>query len=1286
MHSPMKPNRLPKFKSMPRLVVWLLLCIGLPLWAASPSVVFQFPNTDYPWALGIPIPFSVAGPEEELTYTWTLSNGETLSGPSPSYTPTEHGPLQVTLTATNSAGETSQPDTRFIYVYATERFINAPVIEGINLSANAVIDGQTIFAEASFSDPDSEPPYQFRWFWTENGVTKRSDQEVLELTPNLNSATTETINLSLVILDESDNPSIAPSFSAFQVLPAGSNLPPQATILEPASSIIKVVQGNEVTFRAEAQDPENDLPITLTWLLPDGSMSTDNPTVYQFDTLGFFAVRLVATDSRGNQDPARNVISIEVVAEDDNDALTSGTIFQPLQATRLATGESIILSGVPSGVDPNRAGRWRISNAVSGQVIGELEGNRPGRFRFDQAGFYEVFYYFDEFGRESPKNNGNIRWVSVHDRDTNRAPRLTHAGDFLVLAKNGEPVALEVEVEDESPNDLTFYWIVDSILQPNSNNTRFDATFNLAATDFDRGISVRKVEVIGIDASGKPADQPTVFSIYVYPDRTPPLLNVNQLGTGNTVYVPVGGSYDLIPQIENPAEWPLSYSWRAYYTDALTDSIMESSQEVPPAPTFNRPGLAIIEFNAESTDGQQRAAYGFIVWVQVYDPSAPPVTTITKPLSDQLTIEAGHALTFEGFVTDPNFLSGNRVTSFNRIRNQMRWIVTRDGQPHGEYSQNEPRVLTFAEEGRYQVSLQTTNSIGLSAAQPDQIQIDVVAERGDDGFEPNNTRDQAADIDLGHYGAVSLGPEDSEDWYRFNLPTERASLELEFDLRTSPDPLKVEVYQGETLVHQDSLSAGQKHPFSFHGGQAGDYLLYLALDQTTAAKRMLSFGLTITVSQPRLTFPYPKTDEVDQTTLSLVNAAGGAAQVTLIARSHAGQTLSEQVYEIAARGVLENTVDSLFPDTQTLDIGWVQVLSDQKIEGLASTVARDNETAVAEAGIVGTLERLVLPHIAQDTGQWFTQAAVVNSSGETLDTLFRAKAGDFSVGGIAGTHQSRLLDFETFFGGSLPSTGSEWGRFEESTQNPGLSGIELFGTKTGSPRICALNLSSDRAKNPNFVFQGKDIYFPHVAEDTQTFWTGIAFVNDGDTATQVLLTAYNRAGDILSQQAMTMEPKGKQVGLAPTFFPDLAAGTKISWIRLQTEGIVHGYALFGDNDGDNTQLAGFPAATGGARELCFPKVAFVPGETYTGLAVVNLSEQNSAALTYEAYAADGTLLGQVARNVGPRQKDVALVESLFGGTLPAGTSWVRLTSSEPLAGFQLMGRLDGKYLAATLAQ
>lgn len=1286
MHSPIQSTFFPFIHTLPRLGAWLLLCIGLPLWAAPPTVQFQFPNTDYPWALGIPVPFSVAGAQDDLTYTWTLSNGETLTGPSPSYTPTEHGPLLVTLTATNGAGETSEPDSRYVYVYATERFINAPVIERINLSANAVIDGQTLFAEAAFSDPDSAPPYQFRWFWTENGVTKRSDQEVLELTPNLASATTETINLSLVILDESDNPSIAPSFTAFQVLPRGSNLPPQATILEPANSIIKVVKGTDVTFRAEAQDPENDLPISLTWLLPDGSMSNDNPTNYRFDTLGFFAVRLVATDARGNQDPSRNVISIEVVAEDDAGALTSGTIFQPLDATRLATGESLILSGVPSGVDPNRAGRWRISNALSGQIIGELEGNRPGRFRFDHAGFYEVFYYFEEFGRESPKNIGNIRWVSVQERDTNQAPRLTQLGDYLVLAKNGEPVTLEVSVEDEAPNDLSLYWIVDGVLQPDSNNTRFDATFNLAAADFDRGISVRKVEVIAVDALGKPANVPTIFSVYLYPDRTPPLLDVNQLGTGRTVYVPIGGSYDLNPQVDNPADWPLTYSWRAYYTDALTDLILDSNQEVPPAPTFNRPGIAIIEFNAESTDGQQRAAYGFIVWVQVYDPTAAPVTTITKPLSEQLSIEANHPLTFEGFVTDPNFIAGNRVTSFGRIRNQMHWTVTRDGQPFAEYSQNEPLVLAFAEQGSYLVTLQTTNSVGLSAAQPDQIQIDVVAPRADDGFEPNNTRAQAADISLGHYGAVSLGPEDTEDWYRFNLPTERASLELEFDLRTSVDPLKVEVYQGEALVHQDTLSAGQKHPFSFHGGQAGDYLLYVALDQATSAKRMLSFGLTITVSQPRLTFPYPKTDEVDQTTLSLVNASSGAAQVTLIARSHAGQTLSEQIYEIAGHGVLENTVDTLFPDTKTLEIGWVQVLSDQKIEGLATTIARDNETAVAEAGIVGTLESLVLPHIAQDTGQWFTQAAVVNSSGETLDTLFRAKAGDFSVGGIAGTHQSRLLDFETFFGGSLPSTGSEWGRFEERTQNPGLSGMELFGTKTGSPRICALNLSSDRAKNPNFVFQGKDIYFPHVAEDTQTFWTGIAFVNDGDTATQVLLTAYNRAGDILSQQAMTMEPKGKQVGLAPTFFPDLAAGTKISWIRLQTEGIVHGYALFGDNDGDNTQLAGFPAATGGARELCFPKVAFVPGETYTGLAVVNLSEQNTAALTYEAYSADGALLAQVARNVGPRQKDVALVESLFGGALPAGTSWVRLTSSEPLAGFQLLGRLDGKYLAATLAQ
>ncbi|CAM2006235.1 PKD domain-containing protein [Acanthopleuribacter pedis] len=1273
-HTPVAPMR----------YLFLAFFCFVPLFAVPPKVQILSPASDFSWALGVPITFLVTADQTNLTYNWTLSNGETLTGENPSYTPTEAGPLTFTLTATNSAGEVSQPDDRIIFVYVPDRFFVSPVIESIQLSANAVIDGQTLFAEATVTDADSDPPFAYHWFWLENGVAQRSNETVAAITPNLSQDFAVPVTLTLVVVDTEGNPSFSPGFSSFQVLPQGSNLPPRATILEPSEENIRVLKGSEVTFRAEASDPEGDTPISLTWHFPDLTSSTDNPARYQFNEAGTFAVRLEAVDARGNQDPARNTVIVEVLDE-SGDEVRTGTIFQPLFSTRIATGESLILNGVPSGT-ASQQGKWRITNALTGEVIGQLDGDRPGRFPINQTGLYEVFYFFEEFGRESAKTVGNVRWVAVHDRDTNASPKLNYVGDFQRLVKNGEPIEVSVTVEDENPETLTFYWILDGILQAPTRQPTFQTTFNLEPDVFHQGISERRIEVTAVDAQGKVTDVPLLYDIRVYPDRIPPRLSANNLTTGSTLYVPVGESLELDPQIDNPDNLELTYSWRASYSDAITELILDSDQRVPPPTTFSRFGLADIQFNAVTPDQSQRAAVAWSLWVQTYRPDHPPTTTITKPRTETLTIEPNHPLTFEGFTTEPNFISGNPNTNFQRIKNQMRWVITLDGSAYASYQQNEPLTVTFTEQGTYQVTLQTTNSLGLNASEPDTVTIQVVPPRPDESFEPNDVREQASALDLGHYSGISLGPEDSGDWYRFNLPTDRATLDMELDLRNSEDGLEVEIYRGDTLIHRDSLAAGAKHPFSFHGGQAGEYFLFVGQPPGKTLKRMLSFGFTVSVSQPRLTFAYPKTDEIDQTTLSLVNPSNAAARVTLAAHGNNGQNLAEHVFEIPANGVLENAVDLLFPDAQTLDIGWVQVLSDQKIEGLAITLGRDRETAVAETGVTGTLDSLILPHIAQETGQWFTQAAVVNGSGETLDTAFHASAGRFTVDGLAGKHQSRLLDFETFFGGSLPPSGSEWGRFVEQQANAALTGVELFGTKTGSPRICALNLSSNRTKNPNFVFQGNDIYFPHVAEDTNSFWTGIAFVNDADFTTQVLLTAYDRSGAILSQQPITMAANGKEVGLAPSFFPDLAAGTKISWIRLQTEGNVHGYALFGDNDGDNTQLAGFPAATGGARELMFPKVDFVPGETFTGLAVVNLSNQNTATLTYEAFGADGTLLGTSERNIGPLQKDVALVERLFGGTLPAGTSWVRLVSTEPLAGFQLMGRLDGKYLAATLAQ
>ena len=307
-----------------------------------------------------------------------------------------------------------------------------------------------------------------------------------------------------------------------------------------------------------------------------------------------------------------------------------------------------------------------------------------------------------------------------------------------------------------------------------------------------------------------------------------------------------------------------------------------------------------------------------------------------------------------------------------------------------------------------------------------------------------------------------------------------------------------------------------------------------------------------------------------------------------------------------------------------------------------------------------------------------------NPTGNAVDAFFSARAGDYALAGLSSAKQATTIDFQTFFGGALPS-GSEWGRFLEADAQASLAGVELFGTRTGSPRLAALRLSSRKFTNPNFTYINRNLVFPHVARDQKTFWTGIAFVNTAANRETVRLVAFNDAGEELNAVTIEMEPFEKKVGLARSFFPNLDSSAPVSWIELETTGEIAGYELFGDNTGDDRRLAGLPAIEGGSREAFFLDIP--TGDFWTGIAVVNLSPDNTATLTYEAYAEDGALLTKVTgRTIGPRRKEVLLVQTLFDGQPPEGLAWVKLIAGEPVAAFQLFGDQEGNHMAGTTAQ
>lgn len=1258
-----------------RQMIWAWMALaGL----ARADVWISSPETDISSTTWQPILLQASSDpyDPELSVSWHISSGQTLEGNNALFTPPGPGVFTVTMRA---QGET---DTRKLYVNqpTPQWAVGAPVIQVILPERDILHPGEHIEIRADFVDPDWTAPYTLHWFYLDDRQPQRREGDVLDF--SVASASQDPIAVSLIVTDGDGYHSMHQAADIFVLT---GNLPPSGRIVRPVRPRVTLPVGTRLDFRAEGFDAEGDLPLVFRWTFEDGQEVTGASVSRTFSQEGDFVVLLATTDARGNADPSPKSRIVSVVPADAF-PLPFAIISLPNQSARIFAGESLILGGSAYHDGTLLDGVWTVTDLISGEEVLTRRGNYPGRIVLETPGFYQIALdAVSPSGARTPRDDGNTRYVAVQERLEDLPPRLSVSGDIARYVPNHTSVDFVFEGMDPEMTDLTYFWVQDA-QYVGMGDSVLSVDYDLPADAFDRGFVWRFVEVFARDQAGNFTTGPFRQQAIVYQDRFPLIPHISDDANGATLNLPVGSQFVPTPSVEHAEGLELTYFWSA--SNLTTSQQVLFSQEFDPGPIpLNEVGLVAVTFFAEAADASIASAPNAFLWIQVYDPERAPHTTITKPVDDRVTVEVGTTLDVEGVAAEPNFQRVEEdFLGYQRVTNQLTWrVVAPDGSSRTSRTNDRVRI-GFQTVGLHTVILETENILGLSDPDPDRLTVDVVDVRQADDFEPNDTRATAAELELGTYTALSVDDADPVDWYALDLEVSGTALEFDLDLRQATRVVNLEVYWGSTLIQHETLLGGRRHPFTLWGVSAGMY--YIKLELVPSDKRQrdgLSFGIGLSTSHPRLTFCYPKEDSVDTTFLTVVNPFETAAEIVFEARDDQGDQISEVYFALPPMGRIEKSITRIFNDIDPASISWVRVRSDQSVVGLGFTVSRDMQTAIAEPALVGNLDELVVPHIAQNTQQWFTLAAVANNASEASATVFDTAGGNFAVGRVDQPYGHALFDFLDLFGGSLPQ-GTQWGTFLEQSDLPNLAGMEIFGKRDGNLQIAALNLSSEKLKNPNFIYVRKNIAFPHVAADTANFWTGIAFVNTQETPTNVVLFAYDVGGNVLAQSAIEIEPRGKRVGLAPDFFPELAETVPISWIYLQTDGSVQGYELFGSNDGTDRRLAGFPAVAGGATELVFAKIWVEDQRFWTGLAAVNLSEDQANHVVYSAYDDDGNLLGTATSDIGPRQKDVALVEHLFGGQLPVGCSWLKLKATQPIAAFILWGDIQGNFLAGAMGQ
>jgi len=275
--------------------------------------------------------------------------------------------------------------------------------------------------------------------------------------------------------------------------------------------------------------------------------------------------------------------------------------------------------------------------------------------------------------------------------------------------------------------------------------------------------------------------------------------------------------------------------------------------------------------------------------------------------------------------------------------------------------------------------------------------------------------------------------------------------------------------------------------------------------------------------------------------------------------------------QLVAGGHEAFTIASMFDNSKQPEIGAAQVTNGGGMVGL---MLFGGENVLSGVNLSdATTSTLYFPHVAHDS-EWWTGLVVYNPGTGTADltlTYFDAQGGQLGANNTeVGPGQRMVGSPDTL---DFPA-GTEW--FMAQASQP-ITGFELFGTtdtnQLGGYSVVNLAASSG--------------VFPKLERDG---WTGIAFVNPGETANQVRVQARNDAGVSLAENTVTLNPGQKWVNQAEVLFSgqDISAAT---YIIFSSSNNLIAFQLNGSTDG--TMLDAIPALGGahtGTQQLYFPHI------------------------------------------------------------------------------------------------
>jgi len=934
---------------------------------------------------------------------------------------------------------------------------------------------------------------------------------------------------------------------------------------------------------------------------------------------------------------------VHAVVIEDNDASSQPDtrILSPGGSAAFAVGETVQFQAEVANAQANRQYQFRWEICGSTGDCGEQTGAQFS-FAFQTPGLYVASCAaFDDAGNFDA--TPDQVFFRVEQNICPEAVIVSPAQDHIRV-EVGETVRLvgEIRGSDQYPPIWSFAGDLDRVIHRGATfDFRPDRPGLYALAFRAEGAPKGKAfDTIQIQAS-RPGDMPSSVAI-------------EQPADGARVNV--GEPVQFIGAATQPAaKNDLQYAWFTGDGGRL--------EGLEPEPyTYQRPGRYRVTLAGFGPGGQR---FLDAITLRVVDPDRAPAVNVNFPTN--LQIQPGESIFFKSVVVD------NRGRDNRDLRFQWRFS---DGR---EFRSRTPGLVSFPDAGEVTVTLTATNVATGKTSDP-ITRIIAVRETADGDFEPNDTFGQAPDIGAGSYGNLILDDDSGTDVYKLTVDETGQRLVVEAN---ADGPALVELFNAE----QQKLGEGEfegEFEAQLQNLPAGDYFLRFTQAPTSGKRRAtLGYSFGLSVLNPALFLPEIQQNAQYATEVGLVNTVNDYAFVDAIAFDDDGNLLDSVQFELPPLGRSHQGVDALFADYAN-EIAWLQIDSDQNLIGYTRVESRDAKEVYGVSASFKLSSELFVPHIADQFEQWFTRASVINGIDSSSVSKIVTPTQEYNLQ-LGKAFLRDNFDFLERFGGSHPS-GKLWAKLTESNAQPALAGAEVFGTTSEASRMTAgLSLEDIRRDNPNFTYVGKNLYFTHVARNTDLFWTGLALVNPNAVPVDVRIYGYGSDGQATSL-VRTLEPNEKAVELAELFLDGIGSPADIDWIMVESDADVVGFELFGTHD--QQRIAGLEAATALRTELCYPFLD-VSADVAHGIAVVNVNDLE-AELTFTLYDNDGSPLASVPRTLGARQKLSITVEDLFADAdLPADRipGWLACSSTRPIAGFELFLDLaNNEQLGALVAQ